>query len=154
MCERFSQVHAKSNLAPRQPSLTYALQEVPEFACCRIAWGGPSELTADDLCDTVSRKEKEEREERESKLEQALRFLGTVLASGPRAVAEVKEEGKLLGITPRTLERAAKTLGVSIGYPHLTASRLYEWELPARPKGAPELGELASAPASPETPAG
>jgi RecA-family ATPase len=72
--------HAKSNLAPRQRSLTYALHEVPEFGCCRIVWGGPSELTADDLCDAVSRKEKEEREEAKSRLEAAVEFLSAALA--------------------------------------------------------------------------
>jgi hypothetical protein len=123
--------HAKSNLAPKQRSVTYAVEYVAEHGACRLKWGGACDLTADDLVRPVSSEEREEREELRSKLEQALSFLGQALAGGARAVAEMKEEAKLVGIAPRTLERAAKTLGVTIRHPGQTASGVYEWELPA-----------------------
>ncbi len=121
--------HAKSNLAPRQRSLTYALHEVPEFGCCRIAWGGPSELTADDLCDAVSRKEKEEREEAKSRLEAAVEFLSAALKDGPRVVEELREEAKVLGVSWHAMRRAIKVVRATVAYPGRTASGKHEWSL-------------------------
>jgi RecA-family ATPase len=122
--------HAKSNLAPRQRSLTYRLEPAEEFGCCRIAWGGASEWSADDVCETLSRKEKAEQEAAGCRLAVAVEFLSTALKDGARAVAPLKEEAKLVGISPRTLERAAKKLEVTIRHQRQTASGLYEWQLP------------------------
>jgi AAA domain len=122
--------HAKSNLAPRQQSLTYALEKVSEFDCCRVAWAGPCELSADDLCDPLTRKEQEERENSRSKLDAAAEFLREALGNGPRAVEELKDEAKVLGLAWATVRRAVKAVGAKTCYPHQTASRRYEWALP------------------------
>jgi hypothetical protein len=127
--------HAKSNLAPRQQSLTYRLEKVDEFGCCRLAWGGSSGLTADDLCDVPSRKEIEERESARTRLDAAVEFLGAALRDGPRAVEELRAEAKVLGLAWATVRRAVKVLGATTSYPHQTASRRYEWALPDRPQG-------------------
>ncbi|HKI32680.1 MAG TPA: AAA family ATPase [Gemmataceae bacterium] len=128
--------HAKSNLAPRQPSLTYRLEKVDEFACCRIVWGGPSELTADDLCDSLSRKEREEREETGCKLAAAVEFLNAALANGPRVVEELKAEAKVLGLVWVTVRRALRSIQGTTYYPHQTASRKHEWALPGHPSSS------------------
>jgi hypothetical protein len=128
--------HAKSNLAPRQRSLTYTLQDVPEQGCCRVAWGAPSDLSADDLCDPLTRKEKEARESSRSKLDAAAEFLREALCGGPRPVEELKEEAKVLGLAWATVRRAVKVLGVTTRYPHQTAARRYEWALPDPSAGA------------------
>jgi RecA-family ATPase len=142
--------HAKSNLAPRQRSLTYRLEPVEEFGCCRIVWGGPSEWSADDVCETVSRKAKAEQEAAVCRLAVAVEFLSTALKDGPRPVAPLKDEAKLVGISPRTLERAAKQLEVTIRHQRQTASGLYEWQLPGewRLRGG-AVGEHENAAASP-----
>jgi hypothetical protein len=127
--------HAKSNLAPRQRSLTYALEDVAEFGCCRVKWGAPSDLSADDLCDPLTRKEKEARENSLSKLDAAAEFLREALRGGPRAVEDLKDEAKVLGLAWATVRRAVKALGVLTRYPHQTAGR-YEWSLPNHPPGA------------------
>jgi hypothetical protein len=127
--------HAKSNLAPRQRSLTYRLERVDEFGCCRIVWGGASELSADDLCDILSRREKEEQESAHTRLAAAVEFLSAALQNGPRAVEELKEEAKVLGLAWATVRRAVKVLGATTTYPHQTASRRYEWALPNSPSG-------------------
>src|SRR5207253_1394609 len=67
--------HAKSNLAPRQGSLTYAIEYVAEHGACRLKWGGPCGLMADDLVRVVSPQEQERQEERQSKFQQACAFL-------------------------------------------------------------------------------
>ncbi len=128
--------HAKSNLAPRQRSLTYALEIVPEFDCCRVAWGGPSDLSADDLCDPLTRKEQEARENSHSKLDAAAEFLREALHGGPRPVEDLKDEAKVLGLAWATVRRAVKALGVTTRYPHQTVAGRYEWSLPDQSQGA------------------
>jgi RecA-family ATPase len=130
--------HAKSNLAPRQKSLTYRLEQVEEFVCCRIAWGEASELSADDVCDAPSRKEKEEREEAGSKLAAAVEFLLIALKNGARRVTDLKEEAKVLGLAWGTVRHAYRARGVQTRYPHQTGSGQYEWVLPSpEPPGTP-----------------
>jgi AAA domain len=123
--------HAKSNLAPRQQSLTYTLEKVDEFGCCRVVWRGPSDLSADDLCETLSRKEKEQRENAESRTDAAMLFLTEALRDGPRVVEELKEEAKLLGLAWATVRRAIRIMGVTTYHRKQTASRQYEWGLPS-----------------------
>jgi hypothetical protein len=126
--------HAKSNLAPRQRSLTYRLERADEFGCCRVAWGGPSELTADDVCDAPSRREREERAESGSKFRQACAFLRTVLKDGPQPCRDVKAAAAEACLSERTLERAAAALGLTLIAPSgegSTRRKDYLWELPA-----------------------
>jgi hypothetical protein len=120
---------AKNNLAPKQPSLTYTLAKVDELDSCRIVWGERSELTADDLCETVSRKEREQRENAKSRLDLALEFLTESLRDGPRVVEELKEEAKVLGLSWHAVRRAVKIVQAKISYPGQTASHKHEWSL-------------------------
>jgi hypothetical protein len=125
--------HAKGNLAPPQKSLKFALAKVDEFDCCRIVWGGPSDLTADDVCDTPSRREKEERAESGSKFRQACAFLRTVLKDGPQLCRDVKAAAAEACLSERTLERAAAALGLTLIAPSgegSTRRKDYLWGLP------------------------
>jgi len=123
--------HAKSNLAPRQRSLTYRLERAEEFGCCRIAWGGASDLTADDLCDVPSRKEKEQQAESGSRFRQACAFLDTALAGGPRPIADVRSAASDACISERTLERAAAARRLQVIVPPGTKNKQgWLWDLP------------------------
>ncbi len=123
--------HAKSNLAPKQKSLTYRLEPVAEFGCCRIAWSERSELTADDVCDSLSRKEREEREESGSKFQQACAFLDAALAGGPRPVGDLKAAAADACISERTLERATAARQLKLIVPPGAKNRQgWLWALP------------------------
>jgi RecA-family ATPase len=123
--------HAKSNLAPRQRSLTYRLEPAEEFGCCRIAWGGPSEWTADEVCESLSRKEKEQQADSGSKFQQACAFLGAALAGGPLPIAEMKAAAADACISERTLERAAAARRLQVIVPPGTKNKQgWLWALP------------------------
>jgi hypothetical protein len=127
--------HAKSNLAPRQRSLTYGVEYVAEHGACRLKWGGACDLTADDVCDTPSRQDKEERENTRSKLQQACRFLEALLKGAePRPIEQVKEAATDACIAERTLERAAAKVGLVIvpdrGTNQKGAKQEHRWRWP------------------------
>jgi len=121
--------HAKSNLAPKQRSLTYRLEQVEEFGCCRIVWGERSECSADDLCDGLSRKDRQERDEAQSKLDAAVEFLRATLKDRPHVVEELRREATILGLSWHAMRRAVKIVRVTTSYPHQTASHKHEWTL-------------------------
>ena len=98
--------HVKHNLAPRQPSLTYKLEFLPEHGVCRIAWLGVSALSADDLLQPP-----DIGEEKTAKQE-AVEFLKGFLANGPKLAQECYTEARKLKIGDTVLRKAKPIAGV------------------------------------------
>jgi hypothetical protein len=139
--------HAKSNLAPRQRSLTYAVEYVAEHGACRLRWGEPCDLTADELVQPPPRpQDRELQEVTMSKFRQACAFLRTVLTDGPQLCRDVKAAAVEACLSERTLERAAAALGLKLIAPRgegSTRKKDYLW-------GLPEAGGVAEQSVSPD----
>lgn len=101
--ERGAVTHAKSNVGSKGLSLDFELRQD------QFAWIGTSTATANDF---TGPKADEKKEEEEGALQDAKKFLQELLAFGPTERSVVLEEGKKIGMTERTLERAARRLGV------------------------------------------
>jgi hypothetical protein len=95
----------KSNLAAPAPSLVFYLSGT-ESGAVRVDWKGETPLDAAALLSAPT-----DHEER-SALSEAQEFLREVLAAGPVAAAEVRQEADSAGIAKRTLDRARQSLGV------------------------------------------
>jgi hypothetical protein len=103
----------KSNLAPPAPSLAFTLNAA-ENGAVRVEWKGKTPLNAAALLSAPA-----DHEER-SALVEAQSFLREALREGRRPAVEVQEEAKAAGISPRTLDRARRSMGVE-------AQREGEW---------------------------
>ncbi len=102
--ERGALTHAKSNLAPRGPSLDFELRQD------QFAWIGTSNATASDF--TGQKKDGRE-EEDETAIKDAVEFLKEILSHhGPQDRASILLQGETIGLHKRTLERAAVRLKV------------------------------------------
>jgi len=113
-------VHVKNSLGPPGPSLEFEIGE-------RLLWIGRSELTGEDL----DRRTKRPRGR--SALEVAEGFVLNQLCSGPKPAREVRGLARRAGIMDRTLERAAKNLGVlheRLGKVGSRGSGQWVWLLP------------------------
>lgn len=95
----------KNNLAMPPASLMFGLEEA-QSGSVRVNWLGRSEVSAKDLLATP-----QDQEHADARSE-AIEFLNEVLARGPVAASEVKEEAEDAGISERTLARAKKAIGV------------------------------------------
>ncbi len=95
----------KNNLAMPPQSLMFGLEEA-ENGSVRVNWLGQSEVSAKDLLATP-----QDQEHADARSE-AVEFLNEVLANGPLAASQIKEEAEDTGISERTLARAKKVLGV------------------------------------------
>jgi len=95
----------KNNLAKLPKSLMFTLEEAGNGAV-RVNWLGDSEVSAHQLLATPRE------EEHADARSEAVEFLSDVLADGPVAASQVKEEAEDAGISERTLWRAKKVLGV------------------------------------------
>jgi hypothetical protein len=104
--------HTKHNLTKKQPSLRYALEMASEWKQCRVRWIGSAPYSADDLLKLTDDDVKDRHEEERSKLEVACTWLQDFV-SEPRAVKHCHAEAAKLNIARRTLERAAKKLGLT-----------------------------------------
>jgi hypothetical protein len=116
----------KNNLAMPPKSLVFGLEEA-ESGSVRVNWLGQSEVSAKDLLATP-----QDQEHADARSE-AVEFLNEVLADGPVAASQVKEEAEDTGISERTLARAKKTLGVISYREGETGSRgkgQWLWKLP------------------------
>lgn len=123
--------HVKYNLSDRQQSLTFRLE--PDAAgVCKLAWGDRSDLTCDDLL--RERRDDQGEGERRTALTEACSFLNEVLRDGPQSISRHKREARVLGISERTLERAARELQLQRLYPAQLGLRRspssYCWGLP------------------------
>ncbi len=110
--------HAKANLSPRAPTLTYSLERG------RLEWKGTSEASADEITGHGRLPNERPREA------EAIDWLRAYLLSGPRRAVDVAINADGAGIAERTLRRATESLGVvkrrvgSIG-----AEGHWEWSL-------------------------
>jgi putative DNA primase/helicase len=95
----------KNNLAKPPKTLMFTLEE-DESGAVRVNWLGESEVSAHQLLATPRE------EEYADARSEAMEFLNDVLANGPLAASQVKEEAEEAGISERTLWRAKKVLGV------------------------------------------
>jgi hypothetical protein len=95
----------KNNLAMPPKSLIFGLEEV-EGRSVRVNWLGQSEVSAKDILATP-----QDQEHADARGE-AIEFLNEVLADGPVAASQVKEEAEDAGIKERTLARAKRRLRV------------------------------------------
>ena len=93
-------VHIKSNLAPMGDSLGYAIEEG------RFTWTGASDLTAQQILSSDTNGNQA------SAKDEAITFLKQVLEHGPMASADIDKQARALGITPITLKRAKKEIGI------------------------------------------
>jgi AAA domain-containing protein/primase/DNA polymerase family protein len=116
----------KNNLAKQPKSLMFTLEEADSGAV-RVNWLGDSEISAHQLLATPRE------EEHADARSEAVEFLTDVLADGPVAASQVKEEAEDAGISERTLWRAKKVLGVLAYREGETGSRgkgHWLWKLP------------------------
>ena len=95
----------KNNLAMPPQSLMFGLEEA-ESGSVRVNWLGSSEVSAKDLLAAP-----QDNEHADARTE-AVEFLNEILADGPVAASQVKEEADDAGISERTLARAKKVAGV------------------------------------------
>lgn len=133
----------KNNLAAPPPALLYAIVsrdlalmegEDATESVAAIDWRGvDTTIQADEL---LARREG--REER-TKLEVAKEFLKNILADGPMDHRAVRSEGRKLGITKRTLERARQQLGWTCIVGNLRAGGRQIWGLQGQTPG--EFGQ-------------
>lgn len=93
----------KMNVAARPQALDLRLLSTPNGAP-RIAWGGPIDITADDLVRQPSRAAPSR--------EHAEAFLTDALAHGPVASRHLVDLAAEEGISPITLRRAKERLGI------------------------------------------
>jgi hypothetical protein len=119
----------KGNLAPAWISLAYELVPSEEHGCARVRWLGESAQTAATLLAVpVSNEEV-------SAIDKAAAFLRETLADGPVAQKQIVDEGRKIGISEKTLQRAKKDLYVRSRKLGLGG---WAWELP------PEDGQGAN----------
>jgi hypothetical protein len=129
-------VHVKNSLGPPGASLEFEIGE-------RLVWLGRSELTAEDL----DRRAKKARGR--SALEMAHEFVQNQLGRGAKPAKDLRVQARRAGITDRTLERAAKELGVvheRLGRTGSRGSGQWVWVLP---NSVANLIERRQAPARP-----
>lgn len=113
-------VHTKSSLAPKGPTLGYAIEDG------RFYWTGASDLTASRLLAPEGQDER-------GALGEAEDFLQDALADGERPAPEVYKEARSVGIPDRTLERAKQHLGIRAkrrGEPGKRGGGAWFWGLP------------------------
>jgi len=96
---------SKGNLAPPGASRRFALVGHPGTDAARVEWRGESRYMADDLTGSGD-------DERRGALDDAVEFLGSVLADGPKPEREVSEAAKAAGLSASSIKRARKRLGV------------------------------------------
>jgi hypothetical protein len=102
-------VHVKSNLGPLAPSLEYELREKILVGGSRqpvayLVEGGESELTAQDLLEAYSSEG--------SAMGEAKNFLLGELGTDEVSAVQIEERARERDISPRTLTRAKRDLGV------------------------------------------
>jgi hypothetical protein len=122
----------KNNLAPPQPSLSFAV-EAPEGTAPRLNWLSPSRFTADELLAA------EGNAPASSSLDRASDFLAGFLVDGPRTSRDIWDAAQKQGMAERTLYRARQELRVRIERVQLGTTRLHYWLLPGQriPKEPP-----------------
>ncbi len=95
--------HAKSNLAPRGPSLAFTIEDGV------LTWAGLASMSADELLES---REQRERRGGHRPRDEAAEFLRSLLGDMPKTQGTVEREANAAGISFRTVRRAKGELGV------------------------------------------
>ena len=128
----------KANLSALAPTLRFRLVGHPSHAAAMVQWEGTSTLSAAELIlqrPDVARREAEE--ENRGKLAQAEELLRQTLKLGPRSIKELNADARRLGVSGRTLRRAARNLGLILTYEDWLCGREHSWRLPGTGVGQP-----------------
>ncbi len=127
----------KNNLAPPQPSLSFALHSSP--AGLHLHWLGPSSWSADDLLAAASVRRTRPQRDR------AVDFLAAFLADGPRTSRDVWDAALAQGLSRRTMFRARRQLEVRVVPVREGRRKSNYWLLPGQrvPSGHPPDAALA-----------
>ena len=99
----------KCNVGRAGPSLGFKIESSPDGTAPRLAWTGERPYSADDL---TARRGLKEPWGRPPALSEGAAFLSAHLATGPALKSELCCLAEAEGLTPRTLERAAREIGV------------------------------------------
>lgn len=129
---------AKCNVAMVSPSLQFSLEDAG--TCARIRWEGESSHSADDL---VALRVPDDGEREVT--EEASDWLRVTLGVSVLPRSEVIELAKRAGYRERTVQRAAKRIGVKHKRGGFGAPGL--WELPPSPENASDRSERSATPA-------
>ena len=113
---RSALAHVKHNLAAKQPTLAYTV------GADGVTWLGEIEIDEDEVAGNGDDPQRTGREE-------AVAFLRDLLADGPVAAKDVRDQAEDAGIAARTLDRAKRNLGVISAR---DGSR-WSWSLPRTP---------------------
>jgi hypothetical protein len=111
----------KNNLAAIAPSVLF--RPKPHDGAVTIEWTGKSTLTAMDLIDGVSPRER-------PKLEEAKRILFSILANGAVLAQAARAKAHRAGISGKTLDRAKAELKVRSLRHGFGPGSMFYWELP------------------------
>lgn len=119
-------LHAKNNLAPAPLGLAYKIQETlvgaRAIVSSRIMWEGEHvDISVDEAM-------QQDRGWKSPLKDKAEEFLKDLLANGPRKQADIDEAAEESFHAPRTIRRAAETLGVIKKKDGMTGGWL--WRLP------------------------
>ena len=128
--ERRVMATVKSNLGPSPESLMYRLIGAGDYGVARVQWEGATAHTARSLLSGPSD------DEDGGALTEAEQWLTDYLESqgGAAPSKDVKAEAGKVGIRERTLQRAVKSLALTVdgrGFPRVTF-----WQLPSPASGA------------------
>jgi hypothetical protein len=122
---------SKCNLAAPPASLRFRLVPAAEGEVCRVDWLGRSPCLADQLLQPPPGADpRETHEEATTKIALGVTLLGELLAQGPQEIRLLKKECAAAGLSPRTVERAARRLALRLRHSSVNGRNLYTWELP------------------------
>jgi putative DNA primase/helicase len=133
---------AKSNISADNGGFHYTIEQVPVrsnkgvmLQTTRVVWGTVIEGTARSILSTV---EGDDSQHHGKKMDEARAFLSHILANGPVAVTQVKNQAMLAGIASVTLQRAKESLNVQSSKTKGNLMGSWDWFLPEqRPALAP-----------------
>lgn len=122
------------NVAAPAPALGFELVPASEHDCARVQWNGTVEHQADDLVTPTSREER-------SDLADAVEWLRDFLAAQADAPAkDMENAARQKDISPRTLRRAKKQVGVISE----KVGGAWRWRLPAESPVTPHDDDLGA----------
>jgi len=121
----------KCNLAAPPPSLRFRLVAAAGGDTCRMEWLGPSAYLADQILQPSSGTgDRETREEATTKVTLGTTLLSELLGRGPLEIRKLKKECAAAGLSSRTVERAARRLGLRLRHVAVDGQNVYTWEMP------------------------
>jgi putative DNA primase/helicase len=144
-CDERIFCRAKSNIGSDSGGFTYrliqtALENKLAVMATAVAWGSWIDGVAREI---LAEAEGVEHENGGGKSE-AVAFIQSILADGPKSVREIQSAAKANSIAWRTIERAKKDLGVKAVKSDFGGLGGWEWQLPQRPPKAANESEQES----------